>query len=96
MKSPHKIATLVVALGAALGAHAQSCGAGGGTTVCLSAAAASTGAQLAWTVQGALSGGLQIYRNTSSNPTGRERIAQLSNGDRSYADTTAATGSRYW
>lgn len=96
MKSTHRITTLALALSAALGAQAQSCGSGGGTTVCLSATGAATGAQLAWTVQGAVSGGLQIYRNTSSNPTGRQRIAQLPVSERSYADTTAAVGSRYW
>jgi hypothetical protein len=95
MKSPHKIASLLFALGVAGLAQAQSCGSGGGTTVCLSATGTATAAQLNWTVKGAVSG-LQVYRNTSSDPNGRQRIAQLPSSDRSYVDTTAAVGSHYW
>jgi aryl-phospho-beta-D-glucosidase BglC (GH1 family) len=95
MKSPHKIAALVLALGLAGLAQAQSCGSGGGTTVCLNASGTSSNVQLGWTVSGALSG-LQVYRNTSSDPNGRQRIAQLPVSERSYVDTTAAVGTRYW
>ncbi|MCE4536946.1 dockerin [Pelomonas sp. P7] len=95
MKSPHKIASLVLALGVAGLAQAQSCGSGGGATVCLTATGNASNIQLGWTVQGAVSG-LQVYRNTSSDPNGRQRIAQLASSVRSYADATAAAGSHYW
>jgi aryl-phospho-beta-D-glucosidase BglC (GH1 family) len=95
MKSSLKLSALALALGAAMGAHAQSCGSGGGTSVCLSATGSTTNIQLGWTVAGGVTG-LQVYRNTSSNPSGRQRIAQLPPGERSYIDTTAAVGPRYW
>ncbi|HEV6964688.1 cellulase family glycosylhydrolase, partial [Roseateles sp.] len=95
MKSPHRISALVLALGVAGFAQAQSCGSGAGTTVCLTANGTSSNVQLGWTVSGAVSG-LQVYRNTSSDPNGRQRIAQLPVGDRSYVDTTAVAGTHYW
>lgn len=95
MKSLPRLTALLLALGAAMAVQAQSCGSGGGTTVCLSAAGATSNIQLGWTVQGAVSG-LQVYRSTSSDPNGRQRIAQLPSSDRSYVDATAAAGTRYW
>jgi endoglucanase len=40
--------------------------------------------------------GLQVYRDTDSNPTGRTRLASVSTTTRSYTDTTAVAGTQYW
>jgi endoglucanase len=76
-------------------AQAQSCGSGGGATVCLSATGNGNGVQLNWTVSGAVSG-IQVYRDTDPDPSGRTRIAQLGNSATSYTDTKAAPGEAYW
>ncbi|WP_304622780.1 glycoside hydrolase family 5 protein [Roseateles caseinilyticus] len=91
------LSTLLLALGASAGtaAQAQSCGSGGGATVCLVANGAADQVQLNWTASGAING-LEVYRNTSATPTGRSRIASLSAKATSYADATAATGTPYW
>lgn len=91
------LSTLLLALGASVGAatQAQNCGSGGGTTVCLVANGAANQVQLNWTVAGAVSG-LEVYRNTSANPAGRSRIASLARTATGYADTSASTGTPYW
>ncbi len=86
---------LVVALCAAPLALAQSCASGGGATVCLTATGSSSNIQLTWTVSGNVTG-LQVYRDTNSSPSGRGRLAILSNTARSYTDTTPVTGTPYW
>jgi xyloglucan-specific exo-beta-1,4-glucanase len=90
--------TLVLAMGAGVGlsAHAQSCGSGAGTTVCLRAnGVANGGVQLNWTVKGIVNG-LEVYRNTSADPNGRVRIASIAKSVNTYADATAAAGTQYW
>jgi endoglucanase len=77
-------------------AHAQSCGSGGGATVCLTATGSNSNVTLSWTVSGSSISKIQIYRDTDSNPTGRGRIAQLANGTTSYVDSGASTGTHYW
>ena len=74
---------------------AQSCGSGGGATVCLSATGTADAINLSWTVSGTIDS-IQIYRDTDSNPTGRSRIASLSVGATTFSDTTAAVGTQYW
>lgn len=70
------LSTLLVAVGASAGsaAQAQSCGSGGGTTVCLTASGTANDVQLNWTVSGNVSR-LEVYRDTDSDPNGRSRIA---------------------
>jgi endoglucanase len=89
------IAISVLALGAAPLAQAQSCGSGGGATVCLSATGSASNIKLTWTVSGAVTS-LQVYRDTDSDPYGRSRIAILSTSATSYTDTTPVTGTPYW
>ncbi len=91
------LSTLLLALGASAGtaAQAQNCGSGGGTTVCLVANGATDQVQLNWTVTGSVSG-LEVYRNTSADPSGRSRIASLAKTATSYADASAGTGTPYW
>jgi endoglucanase len=76
-------------------AQAQSCGSGGGATVCLAATGNGNGVQLNWTVSGAVSG-IQVYRDTDPDASGRSRIAQLGNAATSYTDATATPGEAYW
>lgn len=84
-----------LALCAAPFAHAQNCGSGGGATVCLSASGTGSDVRLSWTVSGAVDG-LQVYRDTDSDPNGRSRIATLGKSATSYTDSSAATGAVYW
>ncbi|KQV61471.1 MULTISPECIES: glycoside hydrolase family 5 protein [unclassified Duganella] len=84
-----------LALSAAPFAHAQNCGSGGGATVCLNASASGSDVRLNWSVSGAVSG-LQVYRDTDSDPNGRSRIAALGKSATSYTDNSAAAGTVYW
>ncbi|MFG6488474.1 dockerin [Roseateles sp. BYS78W] len=95
MRFPYS--TLLLAMGASVGlsAQAQSCGSGGGTTVCLAAGGVANGVQLNWTASGIVNG-LEIYRNTSADPNGRVRVASVAKSTTSYADATAANGTQYW
>ena len=95
MKSFISLVLSLLALCAGQAAQAQSCGSGGGATVCLTATGTSDNIQLSWTVSGTISN-VQVYRDTDSNPTGRNRIATVGNSTRSYTDSTAATGTTYW
>ncbi len=74
---------------------AQSCGSGGGATVCLTATGSTSNIGLSWTVSGSISS-VQIYRDTDSNPSGRSRIATVNASTRSYTDSTAVAGTPYW
>jgi endoglucanase len=76
-------------------AHAQSCGSGGGATVCLTASGTSANVQLSWTVSGPISG-FQVYRDTDSDPNGRSRLALLNKNARSFTDSSATPGVQYW
>jgi aryl-phospho-beta-D-glucosidase BglC (GH1 family) len=91
------IPALLLAIGASTGslAQAQNCGSGGGATVCLSASGTADNIQLNWTVSGSVSG-LQVYRDTDSNPNGRSRIANVGGSVRTYTDGNATTGTPYW
>jgi len=95
MKSLISLVLSLLALCAGQAAQAQSCGSGGGATVCLTATGTPDNIQLSWTVSGTI-GNVQVYRDTDSNPTGRNRIATVSNSSTSYTDSTAATGTTYW
>ena len=96
MKRVFSAALFVAAMCAAPFAHAQGCAGGGGSTVCLTATGSNNNVTLSWTVTGSISK-LQVYRDTDSNPTGRTRIAQLSNASTTtYVDSGAANGTKYW
>jgi endoglucanase len=86
---------LSLALCTAPFAQAQNCGSGGGATVCLNASGTGSDVRLTWTVSGAVSG-LQIYRDTDSDPNGRSRIAIPAKNASSYTDGSAAPGTVYW
>ncbi|WP_457421205.1 cellulase family glycosylhydrolase [Roseateles sp. P5_E7] len=91
------IPALLLAFGASAGtlAQAQSCGSGGGATVCLTANGSADNNQLSWTVSGNVSR-LEVYRDTDADPNGRSRIAVPGKSATSYADTSANTGTPYW
>lgn len=80
---------------AAPAVQAQSCGSGGGASVCLIANGLADKVQLGWTASGTIRS-LEVYRDTDSNPAGRSRIAVLPATATSFADATAATGRPYW
>ncbi|KQV59568.1 glycosyl hydrolase family 5 [Pelomonas sp. Root1217] len=76
-------------------AAAQSCGSGGGATVCLNASGTADNVQLQWSVSGNVSR-LEVYRDTDADPNGRTRIATPAVGATNHTDATAADGTRYW
>jgi endoglucanase len=96
MKSLLSKAMFGMAICAAPFAHAQSCGSGGGATVCLTATGNGGNVQLNWTVSGSAVSGIQVYRDMDPDPAGRARIAQLANSATSYTDSTATPGAAYW
>ncbi len=71
------------------------CGSGGGASVCLSALGNNTAIALSWSVSGTITSA-QIYRDTDPDPSGRVRIASLDGSARSYADTSALSGTTYY
>jgi xyloglucan-specific exo-beta-1,4-glucanase len=91
------VPTLLLAFGAGAAplAQAQSCGSGGGATVCLTATGTASNVQLGWTVSGTVTS-LEIFRDTDADPNGRIRIAVPGSGARSYVDTSGNIGTRYW
>jgi endoglucanase len=91
------LSTLLLALGASAGsaAQAQNCGSGGGATVCLTATGNADNITLNWTVSGTITN-VQVYRDTDSNPNGRNRLASVSSSTTSYVDSSAAVGTTYW
>jgi pectate lyase len=76
-------------------ANAQTCGSGGGATVCLTATGSSSNIQLNWTVSGTITA-IEVYRDINSDPSGRTRLTSLAATARSYTDSTAVTGTPYW
>lgn len=95
MKSLLSTVLFLLAFGAGPAAQAQSCGSGGGATVCLTATGTSDNIKLSWTVSGAVTG-VQVYRDTDNTPTGRSRLAILSTSTTTYSDTTPVQGTSYW
>ncbi|MGM9489574.1 glycoside hydrolase family 9 protein [Ideonella sp. YS5] len=78
-------------------AHAQSCGSGGGTEVCLSSSTTANGqVQLSWTVAGSAVSRIEVYRDIDPNPNGRVRIAVPPVGTLAYTDDSATVGTSYW
>jgi len=63
--------------------------------VTLNAAGGDGRIDLSWTTTDNLRG-VQVMRDTDSNPSGRQRVATLGGSARSYTDNTAANGRRYW
>jgi len=95
MKNVLSVILSLLALCAAPLAQAQSCGSGGGATVCLTATGSNNNVTLSWTVTGAISN-VTVYRDTDSNPSGRSRLAAVNSNTTSYVDSGAATGTTYW
>ena len=95
MKSWLSLVLFLLALCAGSPAQAQSCGSGGGATVCLTATGTTDNVQLSWTVSGSITG-VQVYRDTDSDPNGRSRLAVLNKTATSYTDGSAVTGTTYW
>jgi endoglucanase len=96
MKSLRLVVLFLLGLCTGILAQAQSCGSGGGATVCLTATGSASNIQLSWTVSGSSISNVQVYRDTDSNPAGRSRIATVSSSTRSYTDSTATAGTPYW
>jgi endo-1,4-beta-xylanase len=65
------------------------------TSVTLGATGGDKRIDLSWTVSGNLRG-VQVMRDTDANPAGRQRVATLGGGVRSYADTAVENGRQYW
>ena len=86
---------LALCAGSLAQAQGQSCGSGGGATVCLSATGTPDNIQLSWTVSGNVTG-VQVYRDIDSDPRGRDRLALLAGSARSYTDSTAVAVTPYW
>ena len=95
MKSFLSLVFLALALCTGAPAHAQGCVTAGGATVCLTATGTSSNVGLTWTVSGTVTG-LQVYRDTDSDPQGRNRLAVLNASARSYTDSSAVAGTPYW
>lgn len=87
--------TLAICATPIVQAQAQNCGSGGGATVCLNAAGTGNDIQLSWTISGAVTG-IQVYRDTDTDPNGRARIAQLNKNATTYTDSSAVPGEAYW
>jgi endoglucanase len=96
MKSLLAAVLFLVALCTGPFAHAQSCGSGGGATVCLTATGTGNSIRLNWTVSGSTTGNWEIYRDTDADPQGRARIAILRKWSTSYTDKRAVPGTPYW
>jgi len=95
MKSLMSMLLFLLALCVGPLAQAQSCGSGGGATVCLTATGSADNVTLTWTVSGTISS-VQVYRDTDSNPSGRTRLAAVGSTTTTYADSTATAGTTYW
>ena len=65
------------------------------SAITLSGTAGTSKVDLSWSTSLSINS-LQVYRDTDSNPSGRNRIAILSTDSRSYTDDTAAAGTTYW
>jgi rhamnogalacturonan endolyase len=64
-------------------------------SVTLGATGADSKIALSWTTADSLRG-IQVMRDTDSNPSGRQRVAVLNGSARSYTDTTVTNGRQYW
>ena len=64
-------------------------------TVNLNGTAGNGQVALNWTVNGSING-IEIYRDTDADPSGRTRIASLSASTRSYTATGLTNGTPYW
>lgn len=68
----------------------------GNPEIILSATAGNSLVNLNWTINNLTVTGLEVYRDTDSNPSGRVRIAQISTSTRSYVDNGATSGTTYY
>ena len=70
---------------------------GGGTAEILLTAAGGNGSiNLNWSISNLNVTGLEIYRDTDSNPSGRVRIAQVVTTTRNYTDSNVSNGTTYY
>ena len=95
MKSLLSVVIFLLALCAGSKVQAQSCGSGGGATVCLAATGTADNVSLAWTVRGTITN-VQVFRGSVSNPKRSSRLASMGAVTTQFADTTAAVGTTYW
>ncbi|MCO6176283.1 T9SS type A sorting domain-containing protein [Flavobacterium sp. NRK F10] len=80
-----------------LGAIESGASSGGGTAeIILTASAGNSLVNLNWTINNLTVTGLEVYRDTDSDPSGRTRIAQVSTSTRSYTDNSATAGTTYY
>ncbi|NHN25827.1 T9SS type A sorting domain-containing protein [Flavobacterium jejuense] len=68
----------------------------GNPEIILSATAGNSLVNLNWTINNLTVTGLEVYRDTDSNPSGRVRIAQISTSTRSYVDNGVTSGITYY
>ncbi len=68
----------------------------GNPEIILSASAGNNLVNLNWTINNLTVTGLEVYRDTDSNPSGRVRIAQVSTSTRSYTDNNVNSGITYY
>ncbi|VXC03559.1 Cell wall-binding protein [Flavobacterium sp. 9AF] len=71
-------------------------GGGGTAEILLSATATNSAVNLNWTISNLTVTGLEVYRDTDSNPSGRVRIAQVSTTTRNYTDSNVTNGTNYY
>jgi len=62
----------------------------------LTATGSSTAVVLTWTVTDLTTATQEVYRNTTSDATGRARIAVAGTSARTYSDATAVAGTKYY
>jgi len=68
----------------------------GNPEIILSASAGNNLVNLSWVINNLTVTGLEVYRDTDSNPSGRVRIAQVSTSTRSYTDNNVNSGTTYY
>jgi rhamnogalacturonan endolyase len=81
---------------AASSAASSSSSAAAAASISLTATGASNGIVLYWTVSNLTAGVQEIMRDTDSDAAGRSRIGSLGADVRTYTDTTAVAGTKYY
>lgn len=81
----------LVLLGVAWSSHALAT-----ASIDLTATGSTTSVVLSWSVTDLTTATQEVYRNTTSSTTGRARIGVAGTGARTYADTAAVAGTKYY
>lgn len=71
-------------------------GGGGTAEILLSATTTNSVVNLNWSISNLTVTGLEVYRDTDSNPSGRVRIAQVPTTTRNYTDSNVTNGTTYY